>query len=209
MSQRDTKQRILDSAERLIAEEGYHNTSLRAITCDAGVNLAAVNYHFGSKEHLVEEVFSRKLIPANKMRQERLAEVIENAKRENRRPEVKEILSTIIEPTIQFASSDSGQNFAKLVGRSLTEPEGTLRKYFLQFAEPMLKIFYDALCLALPDHSHEDIFYRMQFTLAAMGSTIRKIASVEVTTFGISISCEREYIVEKLIDYTAAGMEAP
>ncbi|MBW2093068.1 MAG: helix-turn-helix transcriptional regulator [Deltaproteobacteria bacterium] len=57
MSQRDTKKRILDSAERLIAEEGYHSTSLRAITCDAGVNLAAVNYHFGSKEHLAEEVF--------------------------------------------------------------------------------------------------------------------------------------------------------
>ena len=58
MSQPDTKERILDAAERLFAREGFHNTSLRAITGEADVNLAAVNYHFGSKEALLDAVIS-------------------------------------------------------------------------------------------------------------------------------------------------------
>ena len=61
MSQSDTVQRILDAAEVLFAQKGFAETSLRAITSRAGVNLAAVNYHFGSKEALVQAVFERYL----------------------------------------------------------------------------------------------------------------------------------------------------
>ena len=63
MSQPDTKERILDAAEQLFGEHGPSDTSLRAITAAAGVNLAAVNYHFGSKEKLIEAVLSRRLEP--------------------------------------------------------------------------------------------------------------------------------------------------
>jgi AcrR family transcriptional regulator len=57
MGQKDTKKRILDAAERLFAREGFHSTSLRMLTKEAGVNLAAVNYHFGSKEELINFCF--------------------------------------------------------------------------------------------------------------------------------------------------------
>ena len=63
MSQSDTVQRILDAAEVLFAQKGFAETSLRAITSRAGVNLAAVNYHFGSKEALIQAVFERYLTP--------------------------------------------------------------------------------------------------------------------------------------------------
>ena len=72
MSQPDTKQRILDVAERLFATRGFHATSLRAITRAAEVNLAAVNYHFGSKDALLEAVMLRRLGPLNEIRQARL-----------------------------------------------------------------------------------------------------------------------------------------
>src|SRR5579864_1696479 len=61
----DTKQRILDTAERLIAEQGYAATSLRHIIGEAGVNLAAVHYHFGSKEDLLDELILRKAAAVN------------------------------------------------------------------------------------------------------------------------------------------------
>ena len=64
MDARSTRERILDSAEELFAEGGFA-TSLRSITSDAGVNLASVNYHFGSKEALIETVFSRRLEPGS------------------------------------------------------------------------------------------------------------------------------------------------
>ena len=68
----DTKDRILDTAERLFADKGYPATSLRDITNEAGVNLAAVNYHFGSKEALLSAVLDRRIGPVNEKRLELL-----------------------------------------------------------------------------------------------------------------------------------------
>src|SRR5580704_13248627 len=64
----NTKDRILDAAERLFARDGFEATSLRAITTEASVNLAAVNYHFQSKEALVQAVIGRRMGPANAQR---------------------------------------------------------------------------------------------------------------------------------------------
>jgi len=72
MSHTDTKDRILDVAERLFAEHGFANTSLRSITAEAGANLAAVNYHFQSKDALIQAVFARRLGPLNQARLEML-----------------------------------------------------------------------------------------------------------------------------------------
>ena len=64
----DTRSRILDAAERLFMEHGFDGTSMRMITSQAGVNLAAVNYHFGTKELLIQEVFRRRLTHLNQSR---------------------------------------------------------------------------------------------------------------------------------------------
>ena len=74
----DTKERILDTAERLFADHGFPATSLRDITQEAGVNLAAVNYHFGGKEGLLIEVLERKIAPVNRSRLAQL-ETLETA----------------------------------------------------------------------------------------------------------------------------------
>ena len=63
MSHLDTKEKILNVSEKLFAGKGFHNTSLRDITADAEVNLAAVNYHFGSEESLLKGVIERQLLP--------------------------------------------------------------------------------------------------------------------------------------------------
>jgi len=68
----DTKERILDAAERLFADHGFPATSMRDITQEAGVNLAAVNYHFGSKEALMIAVLDRSTAPVNRARLEQL-----------------------------------------------------------------------------------------------------------------------------------------
>ena len=72
MSQGKTQKKILDAAEALFAQEGFHSTSLRMLTKKAGVNLAAVNYHFGSKEELIRAVIERRLLPLNRLRFEKL-----------------------------------------------------------------------------------------------------------------------------------------
>jgi len=74
MSEPNTRERLLDTAEALISANGYANTSLREITAQAGANLAAVNYHFGSKEGLVSAMLERRLTPLNKKRTHRLCD---------------------------------------------------------------------------------------------------------------------------------------
>ena len=89
MSQPETKQRILNAAEHLFATDGYHATSLRVITTAATVNLAAVNYHFGSKEALLEAVIVRRLSPLNEVRLGKLEALLKKAKQANEVPSVR------------------------------------------------------------------------------------------------------------------------
>jgi AcrR family transcriptional regulator len=158
MSQKDTKKRILDAAERLFAREGFHSTSLRMLTKEAGVNLAAVNYHFGSKEELIKAVIERRLLPLNKLRVKRLQGVRERAQKENRLPGVRETLLAFLEPTFAFRKSGKGaQDFITLVSRSFSEPDDTVRTIFMGLVAKLFQLFYEVLCEALPELPRETI----------------------------------------------------
>ena len=152
MSQGNTQKKILDAAEHLFAKEGFHSTSLRMLTREAGVNLAAVNYHFGSKEELIKAVIERRLLPLNHLRIDKLHGVKELAEQEGRLPGVKEVLQAFIEPTFAFRKSGKGaQDFITLISRSFSEPEGTVRQIFLEMVGPVFELLYKMLCEALPN----------------------------------------------------------
>src|SRR5438477_4352893 len=97
----DTKTRILDAAERLFVEHGFEATSLRSLTSAAGVNLAAVHYHFGSKEELFQAVLTRRLDPMN---QERI-DLLERVEREagSRAPSCEKVLFAMLIPALRLA----------------------------------------------------------------------------------------------------------
>ena len=86
----DTKEKLLDAAEELFADHGFASTSLRDITTEADVNLAAVNYHFGSKLDLLRAVFARRIGPVNAERLERFDALDD--------PDVEEVLRAFIAP---------------------------------------------------------------------------------------------------------------
>mgnify|MGYP001382822675 CR=1 FL=1 len=120
MSQTDTKSKILDTAEQRFARDGYHVTSLRALTEQAQVNLAAVNYHFGSKEGLLQAVIERRLLPLDKTRRQKINQVLSTAADRGNRPTVRALLQAFIGPTLEFSKSGSGaRDFISLIGRSL------------------------------------------------------------------------------------------
>src|SRR5438309_1165300 len=109
----ETEQRILDTAERLIGEQGYAATSLRQIIGDAGVNLAAVHYHFGSKEDLLEAIVMRKVGPVNEARLAALTKVEEET---GEGPlDVWKVLNSFFEPTAETAGRNP--QFVRLMGR--------------------------------------------------------------------------------------------
>ena len=210
MSQTDTKQRILDAAEHLFAAEGFHNTSLRALTGEAEVNLAAVNYHFGSKEALLEAVFERRLVPLNRIRKERLETVREDARRAGRRPTVAEVMAAFVEPTLSFRDKGPGaEAFVRLVGRAIAEPDDTIRKMFMRFQEPLFLLLYDALAEALPDLSRNDLFWRLHFALGALSHTMCMAGRFHILPAGIEPPTDAVSLTTKILAFITAGMEAP
>ncbi|VAX29857.1 hypothetical protein MNBD_NITROSPIRAE03-2002 [hydrothermal vent metagenome] len=210
MSLSETKERILDSAEYLFARKGFHNTSLRAITGRAGVNLAAVNYHFGSKEALLEAVFERRLVPLNKVRRENLEIVRETARQEGRVPGVEESLRAFIEPTLAFPKSGPGaEDFIILVGRAMSDPDDTVRDVFIRYIAPLFYLLFDILREALPELSTDILFWRLQFAIGAMGHAICMTGKSYSLPEGVTPVSDVESLTAMLLDFVATGMERP
>ena len=131
----DTKERILNVAELLFADRGFPATSLRDITSEASVNIASVNYHFGSKEALLAAVLERRLRPINARRLE-LLDAIESAAGTGA-PNTEEVIRAFLSPPFQKRQEwgEGGDNFRRLMGRILSETNEEFRATFRQFDE--------------------------------------------------------------------------
>ncbi len=209
MGQSVTKEMILDQAEALFADQGYKSTSLRQITTAAGVNLAAVNYHFGSKEGLVAAVIGRRLIPLNEERCRRLRQVMADARKEARQPTVREVLLAFIEPTLLLPESAPGaQNFVTLIGRAMADTDETARRIFVQNMAPAVQLLYEALHEALPWLPPDVLYWRLNFLVGALSHTMRAIDKCPLPMEAATPQGARQ-LVELLLPFLAAGIEAP
>ncbi len=205
---RDTKTRILDAAEKLFAGKGFHGTSLRDITKDAGVNLAAVNYHFGSKDALFEEVFKRRFLPINRFRQEELEKIRENARRENLRPAARDVLQAFLAPVLHFRETEPGAAaFITLVGRTISEPDDRLREILMGQFRPNFFLSFSILCEALPHIPRDVLFWRLQFSIGAMSHTLFMLNYPKVFPDGAIPVLDAVTITDMIVSFVTAGME--
>ena len=210
MAQCDTKIRVLDSAEQLFGREGFHNTSLRAITSLGEVNLASVNYHFGSKDALLHAVIERRLLPLNKTRQEKIETVLAKAQNNASLPNAEALLRAFIEPTLEFRNSSQGaRDFISLIGRSLSEPDETVRNCFINLARPVLLVLFEALHQALPQLSSVVLMTRLQFIMGTMSHVMCMNKNSTLYNSEVLTPLDHNALVEQLIKYVLAGLEAP
>lgn len=209
MSQTDTKTRIMDAAEQLFARDGFHSTSLRGLTELAKVNLAAVNYHFGSKDGLLQAVFARRLLPLNKLRQQKIEGVLTRARAEDRPPAAEELLRAFIEPTLNFRTVEPGaKDFIALIGRSLSEPDETVRSYFIRQVAEIITLLFNSLQKALPGLPAKILLARLQFTIGTMSHVMcSPHATAQIP--GIPEPLSEQQLVEELIRFVRSGLEAP
>lgn len=205
----DTKDRILAAAEALFMEQGYAATSLRAITAKAQVNLAAVNYHFGSKEALIREVFDRRLGPLNQARLDHLARLEFEAGGRALTPE--KILEAMIAPVVQLSRDPlkRGAVFLRLLGRALSEPADTMKQVLpIHYRDVVLR-FKDALVRALPDVPEQELVWRMHFTFGAMAYAMAGNDALQlITTCEVEDADDAEAIIRRLVPFLAAGLRA-
>ncbi|MEO0454013.1 MAG: TetR/AcrR family transcriptional regulator [Verrucomicrobiota bacterium] len=199
----ETKDRIMDVAERLFAEDGFKATSLRSITQEAEANLAAVNYHFGTKDNLIIEVIRRKLSLINNERISRLSELQESGT-----PSVEEILDSFFRPAFEYFQDASQVHFLRLLGRTLHESGDFLHQLMVTDWIPLADAYIEALSRAIPEVSREDILWRFHFTMGAMIFTVSKMDMLEESSCGeCQINGDFEPAIQKLIQYTSAGFK--
>lgn len=200
-----TRERLLDKAEELFALHGFDTVSLRDLTQAAGVNLAAVNYHFGSKERLIDCIIERALNPIN---DERLA-MLEAAQRAAAKgvPSIETILQAFLEPVVRRVrkSELSERLFFKLMGRCLMERANHLPEAALPKLEKVVAEFAKALRRCVPSLDAARIVWRLNFTIGALIQTLIHGELIERITRGAVGTVSADRILEQLIEFCAAG----
>jgi AcrR family transcriptional regulator len=201
-----TKDRILDAAERLFARDGFEATSLRAITTEAGVNLAAVNYHFQSKEALVQAVIGRRMGPINQRRLALLDAAESEA--ENRAVPLDQILDAFLRPVLEIVGSHA-REFAPLIGRLYTEPGDFSERVFKDQFQPLAQRFIPAFQRALPDLPPTDLYWRLHFSIGAMAHTMGATTMLRVFSRGLCDPSDIEGTLARMKTFVLAGLAAP
>jgi AcrR family transcriptional regulator len=205
-----TKDRLLDTAEVLFSRDGYRGTSLRTLTAEAGVNLAAVNYHFGSKKALLMAVFARRLDHLNRIRMQRLREIDIMAREGQGTPSVQDIMRAFIAPMFLLREAGEGsRSFTTLIARILNDQDPSTREIFLKYMKPVFHECYRLLCGVLPHLSRETVFWRLVFSTAAASRVMRKDDSMAMLNKAGSPLPDSEAVLSVLIPFVTAGMEAP
>jgi AcrR family transcriptional regulator len=193
----DTKTRILDAAEKLFGQNGFDATSLRDITTEADVNLAAVNYHFQSKDSLIEAVIMRVAAPVNGKRLSMLEAAGKTAS-------VDQIIEAFVGPVLE-------QNFepmALLMARVLASPE-VMQRVFKTQIETLSVRFSEALATALPQLSVAERIWRLHFTAGSMAHTVTR-GPIFRDMFGGTLDLkDRKLLIARLVRFASAGFLAP
>jgi AcrR family transcriptional regulator len=203
----DTKERILDSAERLFAGQGYAGTSLRAIISEAGVNLAAVHYHFRSKEALLEAIVLRRAEPANRERLELLDRFEQEA---GGHPlALEKVVEAFVAPAFRVARDPArgGPVFRHMIGRLYAESD-IMPRILASHFRPLLERFGEALQRALPELPPEELYWRIHFAFGAITQALRGARDWEVAESPLRES-GAELTLSRLIAFVCAGFRAP
>jgi AcrR family transcriptional regulator len=193
----ETKDRILQTAERLFGEQGFAATSLRQIIAKADVNLAAIHYHFGSKENLLDELVHRKADPVNHERLVRLERL--ETRTVSKPPTVEEILEAFFAPTAEVA--EANPLFVRVMGR--IHSEGMMPEIVQKHFYPTAQRFLAALRRALPELPEAEFQWRVHFMMGAMAHTMCG------TPLFAPASEDFHGRMRKLVAFLSAGFRAP
>jgi AcrR family transcriptional regulator len=198
----DTKTRILDQAERLFSDHGFDATSLRNITAAAKVNLAAVNYHFHSKEDLVKAVLARRTEPVNRKRLAMLDEALKGGA-----PSLESVMYAFYSPIVEM-HRDKTCRIQPLMGRIFGEP-GPMRGYFIEQMAPLAQRFIAVLHDLLPELSQEELFWRVHFCAALLAFTMAAPHVLKRISEGVCDPTDVEGATHRMVSFACAGLRAP
>jgi AcrR family transcriptional regulator len=200
------KEKILDAAEKAIAELGFEGASLRHIVLDANVNLATVYYYFGSKERLMEEVFKRRFGP---MKEEQILRV-EQLMAKSELPTVEQVLEAMLVPVLQFTMGCGATNqiAIQLIGRIVTEPKPEAQELIRCQHSPVRDAYFKAFQKILPHLAPQDLQWRLEFIWGSLGFIMCNPCRVYRVTEGLCDTKDTTKMLQQMVLYFSAGLRA-
>ncbi len=193
------KRRLFLAAETLVAEHGFEGVSSRDITAAAEVNVAAINYYYGSKNKLLFEVFKARAGELNRERAALLSAAIAKDPKD-----AKGILRALIEPPTLWIS-DERKTALRFLNRSRSEGPQEIRDVILKDVRH-LKLFADALINALPHLDRADVLWRLHFTQGVLHhNSAADYARLALLSGGLCTPDDRQALLDRLYQFIAAG----
>lgn len=205
---KDTKTEILNAAEYLFASRGPNATSLRQVIRRAKVNLAAIHYHFGNKESLLQAVLSRRLVPLNA---ERLALLDKYERKSGKRAmPLPKILEALVGPALRLSRDpqQGGAVFMRLLGRCVLEPDEKIQTMLNHQFHYVLERFTPTLRRALPNLPPVDFFWRIHFLVGSMAHTMADSERLRSISSGVCDPNDTEGTIRRLVTFLNAGLKA-
>jgi AcrR family transcriptional regulator len=213
MATPETKDRILDAAESLFARQGFSATSLRSVIAEAGVNLAAVHYHFGPREDLIRAVFARRFDPINRERIElllALGEPVSGRRTGGKR--LEQVLDILLRPLLNAARErpDEWMAVSQLVGRAHTDSDFTVRQILHDQFKEVFAHFSAAIGRCLPHLGEEEMLCRFHFAITSMAVTLVHGDDIRILSEGrLDPGRDPEVFARRWVAFAAAGLRAP
>ncbi len=204
-----TKERILDAAERLICDLGIDATSLRQITTMAEANLAAVNYHFQTKDELVRAVYARRLRPINEERVA-LLDALEQTHAAQPVP-LDALLDAFYSPVLATAGrlAAFGVTMTQMMGRIYTDPHPTVDRIFTEEIAPVAARFNRAFRNALPHLTQKEVFWRMYLSIGLLSHAMGSARKITLVSGGVCDGNNMQEVLTQIKAFAKAGFLAP
>jgi AcrR family transcriptional regulator len=195
----------MDAAEKLFARRGFHAVSLRDITSDAGVKLALVNYHFGTKKKLLAEVIERRGHVLNDERRRRLIE--ERLKAAPQAPSTEAVVGAFLNPILdRLAHAGPGwHSYFSLLAYVNNSPEWG-RTLMGKTFNAVVREFIQAVMDSLPGSAPEDIYWGYNFLTGALTLSLAETGRLDMLSNGLCRSDDVAALRARLGPYVAGGL---
>ena len=201
----DTRARILQEAEALFAEHGFDAVSMRDLTTRAGVNLAAVNYHFGSKQALLAAVFASR---ASALVEERLRLLETLPRDKNGRPQLEAVIEAFLRPSFEMSQQPGGSHHMRLRARLALERVGSGGTQYPEIFDASNARYIDAICEALPGLPREEVYWGFHALLGIQNYTMANSGRIQHLSGDICDPTDVEATLNRLVPFIAAGFRA-
>jgi len=208
MSSAETKSILIQTGERLFAQHGFSAVSLRQIISASKVNLAAIHYHFGSKEALIQAILSRRIGPLNQERIDLLEAALQQS--HPNPPPLDRLLEAVISPPLRLSrdTQRGGDIFMRLIGRAMSDPDPKIQEMLILQFKTLVERFFPEFQKVLPGLPQAELFWRLHFTAGAMIHTMTHGPHLRAMSGGLCDPRDTEALIQSLVIYGAAGLRA-